>query len=758
MNENSRVHQNRSEQNKTKNKKADKKNQEKNGPQKESGKKSARSKVEHVSSEEDKETTGDVGNDSGKTVTSDGRESDHNGKFNECSEQDDTNKSVGVGDRDKNEDILSEEDQETSGDVGNDSGKTVTSDGRESDRDGKVNEPSEQDDISNSVGVGNHDNNQDVSSEQDQETSGDVGNDSRKTFTGDGRESDHDGKVNEHSEQDDTNNSVGVSNPDKNLDVSSEEYKKTTGEVGNYSRKTVTIDGRESDHDGKVNECSEQDDTNKSVGVSNCDKNQDFSSEEDKQTTGDVGNDSGKTVTSDGRESDRDGKVNEPSEQDDISNSVGVGNHDNNQDVSSEQDQETSGDVGNDSRKTVTGDGRESDHDGKVNEHSVHDDTYNSVGVDNRDKNQDISLEEDKNTSGNVKNDSGKTVTGYGRESDHDGKVNEPSVQDDTSKSVGAGNHDKNEDNSSEEDKKTSGIVGNDSGKTVTIDGRKSDHDGKFNEHSVHDDKNNSVGVDNRDKNQEENGPQKSRIEDVSSEEDKETSGDVGNDSGKIVMIDGRESDHDGKVSERSVKDDTNNSVDVGNRDKNQEENGPQKSGIDVTSEEDKETSGNVGNNEKEVLQSDFDSSDDDNVPLSTFKMSSSVSHESTACFTDIDADNARDDAAYDGSTFGIEGIIERLTDNEYKDESDYRMSMEEYRLTYAQDFLKGGVFDEGTIIKETRHEVDREIFSQSDTTVTTVTGESPNISSDSEPEIVIHRKKVSKKKKKRFIMKKRII
>ena len=92
--------------------------------------------------------------------------------------------------------------------------------------------------------------------------------------------------------------------------------------------------------------------------------------------------------------------------------------------------------------------------------------------------------------------------------------------------------------------------------------------------------------------------------------------------------------------------------------------------------------------------------------------------------FTDIDADNARDDAAYDGSTFGIEGIIDRLMDNEYKDEIDYSMSMEEYRLTYAQDFLKGGVFDEGTIIKKTRHEVDRQIFSQSDTTVTTVTDE----------------------------------
>ena len=79
------------------------------------------------------------------------------------------------------------------------------------------------DDTNNSVGVGDRDKNEDVSSEEDQETSGDVGNDSRKTFTGDGRESDHDGKVNEHSEQDDTNNSVGVGDRDKNEDVSSEE-------------------------------------------------------------------------------------------------------------------------------------------------------------------------------------------------------------------------------------------------------------------------------------------------------------------------------------------------------------------------------------------------------------------------------------------------------------------------------------------------------------------------------------------------------
>ena len=146
----------------------------------------------------------------------------------------------------------------------------------------------------------------------------------------------------------------------------------------------------------------------------------------------------------------------------------------------------------------------------------------------------------------------------------------------------------------------------------------------------------------------------------------------------------------------------------------------------------------------------DFDSSDDDdNVPLSKLKMLSSVSHENTVCFNDIDADNAgsKCDGAYDGIT--IEGIIEGLKDNEEKEnKSDYPMSMEQYRLTYAQDFLKLGIYDEETIIKQTRHEVDSQNYSQCDTTVTTVTSESLNVSSDSESEMIIHRKKSSKKKK----------
>ena len=74
-------------------------------------------------------------------------------------------------------------------------------------------------------------------------------------------------------------------------------------------------------------------------------------------------------------------------------------------------------------------------------------------------------------------------------------------------------------------------------------------------------------------------------------------------------------------------------------------------------------------------------------------------------------------------------------------------MSMEEYRLTYANDFFEAAIYDKDTIIKETRNEVDCQIYSQSDTTLTTVTNESLNISSDSEPEIVIHRKKSNQKK-----------
>ena len=42
--------------------------------------------------------------------------------------------------------------------------------------------------------------------------------------------------------------------------------------------------------------------------------------------------------------------------------------------------------------------------------------------------------------------------------------------------------------------------------------------------------------------------------------------------------------------------------------------------------------------------------------------------------------------------------------------------------LVYASEFFKAAVNDEETIIKKTRNEVDCQIYSHSDTTITTVT------------------------------------
>ena len=152
-------------------------------------------------------------------------------------------------------------------------------------------------------------------------------------------------------------------------------------------------------------------------------------------------------------------------------------------------------------------------------------------------------------------------------------------------------------------------------------------------------------------------------------------------------------------------------------------------------------------------------SDDDDDVPLSKLKLLSSMSHkivnnENTVSFTsDTKSTGIKSNGEYDGST--IERIIERLNDNEEKDNKP--MSMEEYRLAYASEFFEAAVNDEETIIKKTRNEVDCQIYSHSDTTITTITSDSV-ISSDSEPEIIIHRMKSNRKKKKRFIIKKRLI
>ena len=150
-------------------------------------------------------------------------------------------------------------------------------------------------------------------------------------------------------------------------------------------------------------------------------------------------------------------------------------------------------------------------------------------------------------------------------------------------------------------------------------------------------------------------------------------------------------------------------------------------------------------NSEKEeVKSSDVNSSDDDDdVPLSKLKMLRSMSHEivnneNTVSFTsDAKSTGIKSNGEYDGST--IERIIERLNDNEEKDNKP--MSMEEYRLAYASEFFKAAVNDKETIIKKTRNEVDCQIYSHSDTTITTVTSDCV-VSSDSEPEIIIHRTK----------------
>ena len=73
---------------------------------------------------------------------------------------------------------------------------------------------------------------------------------------------------------------------------------------------------------------------------------------------------------------------------------------------------------------------------------------------------------------------------------------------------------------------------------------------------------------------------------------------------------------------------------------------------------------------------------------------------------------------------------------------------MEEYRLRYVKDLFEDVIHDEQTIIRETRDEVDSQIFSQSDTTATGATSDCGNISSDSEPELVIYRKNPNKKKR----------
>ena len=811
------MHQNRSEQNNTKNKKADNKNPEKKGSRKESGKKGARSRVKDISSEQDKKTSGDVGNDSGKTVTSDGSESDHDGKVNERSVRDDTNNRVGVGVRNEcgkkvtkenNSDSSVEEDAKMADDVANVFEATVT---KENNSDSFVKEDK-------SKGVGNdsqktvkdicngcHSVEQDIKNEsgvsgnkiEEMATHvrhGNLGNlekSNRDGITGEGTKKS--GVVSHESEISGKNVSVVGDN-------SFADARKSTETVGNESKRRIESNSEnefgeektESDMTGNViqvyNQVTEDQVTTDVVKI--CDKvnvisegevvTPEKSSEseisgknvsvvnslcaDDRNNIETVGNESKldqvKVISADevvtpenSSKSEISGKkvsVVDSSFADDRKNIVTVGN-------------ESKRDLGKViSAEVLTPENRsESEISGKnvsVVDSSFADDRKSIETVGNESKldlekvmSVDEVLTPEKSSEAEIsgKNvsvvdssfvDHSKSIETVGTESKCDAEniinAHEVLTPENSSESEISG-------------KKFVSVVDSsfaDHSKSIETLGTESKRDA---ENVIHADE---VLTPENSSESEISGKNFVSVVDSSFAGDG-NSIETGNESkseqvnvisaGEVVAPEqSDESEISGKnesVGYSSFVDDRNSIETVGNESKRDKVN---VSESEVVTPE---------NNEKEeVLPSDFDSSDDDdNVPLSKLKMLSSVSHENTVCFTDIDADNAgsKCDGAYDGST--IEGIIEKLKDNEKKDnESDYRMSMEEYRLTFAQDFLKGGVYDKDTFIKETRHEVDSQIYSQSDTTVTTVTSESLNISSDSEPEIVIHRKKSSKKKK----------
>lgn len=151
----------------------------------------------------------------------------------------------------------------------------------------------------------------------------------------------------------------------------------------------------------------------------------------------------------------------------------------------------------------------------------------------------------------------------------------------------------------------------------------------------------------------------------------------------------------------------------------------------------------------EKVNSSDVESSDNEDLPLAELKMLRSKSHDlkqvknKTLEFSS-DEENTLPATKVDGVT-NIEKIIEKLDNN--TDAETHCMSMEEYRLSHAQELFASVIHDEEVYIKETRNEVDPHLFSQSDTTATT-TGASDceKHSSDSEPEIVIRRKKKKSK------------
>ena len=159
-----------------------------------------------------------------------------------------------------------------------------------------------------------------------------------------------------------------------------------------------------------------------------------------------------------------------------------------------------------------------------------------------------------------------------------------------------------------------------------------------------------------------------------------------------------------------------------------------------------------TANSAKEKLESSVvDSSDDENLPLSELKLLSSKKHDkgqvdNQVCFTSDSYSGSLEGTEYnEGNGNTINRIIERLNDSE--DCETRPMSMEEYRLTYDQDFFDSAVLNDDGILKDARREVGYNIPSQSDTSVT-ATSDIGNVSSDSEPELVIYRNKSNRRKK----------
>ena len=165
-----------------------------------------------------------------------------------------------------------------------------------------------------------------------------------------------------------------------------------------------------------------------------------------------------------------------------------------------------------------------------------------------------------------------------------------------------------------------------------------------------------------------------------------------------------------------------------------------------VTYDEKEDTPNSESHAQEKVNSSDVDTSGDENLPLLKLKMISCQRQGirqvrnplNWVSYANSTSEETKSNG--EGDKTNIDQIIERLQDTE--DTESPPMSMKEYRLTYTKEIFEAAIYDEQTIIKETRNLVDPDTFSQSDTTATRGTSDCGNNSSDSQPEIVIYRNK----------------